>query len=73
MVNFHDPKPVQATEVLLYIYRSGDFMNQLVATAVNAAGQAYVTTKAVFKTWQERKVGILYMATLNTYSDKMDE
>ena len=45
----------------LYIFdsRSSDFVNQLVATAVSAAGQAYITTKAVFKTWQEKKVGTL--------------
>ena len=33
-----------------------EFANQLVATAVNAAGQAYITAKAVFKTWQDRQV-----------------
>ena len=31
-----------------------DFANQLVNTAVNAAGQAYITAKAVFKTWQDK-------------------
>jgi hypothetical protein len=33
-----------------------EFANQLVATAVNAAGQAYITAKAVFKTWQDKQV-----------------
>lgn len=32
-----------------------EFANQLVATAVNAAGQAYITAKAVFKTWQDKQ------------------
>ncbi|XP_052812771.1 uncharacterized protein LOC128240257 [Mya arenaria] len=32
-----------------------EFANQLVTTAVNAAGQAYITAKAVFKTWQDRQ------------------
>ena len=45
---------------IYFDFRSSDFVNQLVATAVSAAGQAYITTKAVFKTWQEKKVGTLY-------------
>ncbi|XP_053386587.1 uncharacterized protein LOC128550801 [Mercenaria mercenaria] len=32
-----------------------EFANQLVASAVNAAGQAYITAKAVFKTWQDKQ------------------
>ncbi|XP_052235055.1 uncharacterized protein LOC127847284 [Dreissena polymorpha] len=32
-----------------------EFANQLVATAVNAAGQAFITAKAVFKTWQDKQ------------------
>ncbi|KAL4216974.1 Next to BRCA1 protein 1 protein [Mactra antiquata] len=32
-----------------------EFANQLVTTAVNAAGQAYITAKAVFKTWQDKQ------------------
>ncbi|XP_053385667.1 uncharacterized protein LOC128550495 [Mercenaria mercenaria] len=31
-----------------------EFAIQRVATAVNAAGQAYITAKAVFKTWQDK-------------------
>ncbi|XP_053386589.1 tripartite motif-containing protein 45-like isoform X2 [Mercenaria mercenaria] len=32
-----------------------EFAIQRVATAVNAAGQAYITAKAVFKTWQDKQ------------------
>ena len=45
--------------IFFFYFRSSDFVNQLVATAVSAAGQAYITTKAVFKTWQEKKVATL--------------
>jgi hypothetical protein len=45
-----------------------EFANQLVATAVNAAGQAYITAKAVFKTWQDKQVRYIYQVYLmNVY------